>query len=56
MSSILGGDETRIMRRIKELDSSPDAGTPDQIAAIEDYVQNGTREQKLTIRDLSSKL
>ncbi|CCO29903.1 hypothetical protein RSOLAG1IB_04715 [Rhizoctonia solani AG-1 IB] len=53
MSSILGGDETRIMRRIKELDSSPDAGTPDQIAAIEDYVQNGTREQKLTIRDLS---
>ncbi|CAE6418054.1 unnamed protein product [Rhizoctonia solani] len=53
MSSILGGDETRIMRRIRELDSSPDAGTPEQIAAIEDYVENGTREQKLAIRDLS---
>ncbi|ELU43441.1 PXB domain-containing protein [Rhizoctonia solani AG-1 IA] len=53
MSSILGGDETRIMRRIRELDSSPDAGTPEQVAAIDDYVQNGTREEKLEIRDAS---
>ncbi|CAE6456969.1 unnamed protein product [Rhizoctonia solani] len=53
MSSILGGDETRILRRIKELDSAPDAGTPEQIAAIENYVQNGTREEKLDIRDQS---
>ncbi|CUA70663.1 delta24(24(1))-sterol reductase [Rhizoctonia solani] len=54
MSSILGGDETRIMQSIRELDSSPDAGTKDQIAAIENYVQNGTREGKLDIRDKSA--
>ncbi|KAJ1306655.1 hypothetical protein OPQ81_007650 [Rhizoctonia solani] len=54
MSSILGGDETRIMQRIKELDSSPDAGTPEQIAAIENYVKNGTRSEKLKIRDQSA--
>ncbi|CAE6435601.1 unnamed protein product [Rhizoctonia solani] len=53
MSSILGGDEARIMQRIKELDSSPDAGTPEQIAAIENYVKNGTREEKLAVRDHS---
>ncbi|CAE6470725.1 unnamed protein product [Rhizoctonia solani] len=54
MSSILGGDETRILQRIKELDSSPDAGTPEQIAAIENYVKNGTREEKLAIREHST--
>ncbi|CAE6487015.1 unnamed protein product [Rhizoctonia solani] len=54
MSSILGGDETRIIQRIKELDSSPDAGTKEQIAAIENYVQNGTREGKLDIRGKST--
>lgn len=41
------------MKRIQELDASPDAGTPEQIAALENYVQNGTREEKLAIREHS---
>jgi hypothetical protein len=55
ISSILGGDETRILQRIKEMDASDSAGTPEQIAAIENYVKNGTRDEKLAIREHSSK-
>ncbi|KAJ6585287.1 hypothetical protein B0H19DRAFT_1059533 [Mycena capillaripes] len=54
ISSILGGDETRIIECIKEMDASPDAGTPEQIAAIEKYVQEATRDEKLAIRDHSA--
>ncbi|KAG9078518.1 hypothetical protein FS749_009448 [Ceratobasidium sp. UAMH 11750] len=54
ISSILGGDETRILKRIKEMDESDSAGTPEQIAAIENYVQNATRDEKLAIREHST--
>ncbi|KAG9128127.1 hypothetical protein FRC07_004469 [Ceratobasidium sp. 392] len=53
ISSILGGDETRILKRIKEMDAGDNAGTPEQIAALENYVQNATREEKLAIREHS---
>ncbi|KAG8741469.1 hypothetical protein FRC10_002837 [Ceratobasidium sp. 414] len=53
ISSILGGDETRILKRIQEMDASDSAGTPEQIAAIENYVQNATRDKKLDIREQS---
>ncbi|KAG9101637.1 hypothetical protein FRC06_002760 [Ceratobasidium sp. 370] len=54
ISSILGGDETRILKRIQEMDASDSAGTPEQIAAIENYVQNATRGEKLAIREQST--
>ncbi|QRV73975.1 PXB domain protein [Ceratobasidium sp. AG-Ba] len=54
ISSILGGDETRILKRIQEMDASDTSGTPEQIAAIENYVKNATREEKLAIREHSA--